>query len=141
MAFSIEARVPFLDHRLVKFVLQYLPLLCLYDGWTKWLHRQAMTGIVPSSIAWRCDKVGFETPETAWQRYLLTKRSDLFDQTAYSRSTLTYQQFRTILRDGQWIEYGGDTCLIWCWISLEVWLRVWHRATNISHRDSITLTR
>lgn len=138
MAFSIEARVPFLDHRLVEFVLQYSPHLRLYDGWTKWLHRQAMTGIVPSSIAWRRDKVGFETPETTWQRHLLDKRSDLFDRTAYSRSYLDLSVVQN--RIAQWMEYGGDTRLIWRWISLEAWLRVWHRVTSISYRDSITPT-
>jgi len=123
MAFSIEARVPFLDHRLVEFVFQCAPHLRIRQGWTKWVHRQAMEGLLPGSIAWRSDKVGFETPEDAWQRDLLAARPDLFANGAACGMYLDLPTVRRVV--AQWVAQGGDTRQIWRWISLEVWLRVY----------------
>jgi len=66
MAFSVETRLPFLDYRVVELCLS-LPLRSkIRDGWTKWTLRRAMSGILPESIAWRRDKLGFEAPATHW---------------------------------------------------------------------------
>lgn len=123
MAFSIESRVPFLDHRLVEFVFQHAPHLRIRDGWTKWLHRQAMDGLLPDAIAWRSDKVGFETPEVAWQRDLLAARPDLFADGTPCGEYLDLPAVRRAVR--QWCTDGGDTRQLWRLISFAVWLQVW----------------
>ena len=46
MAMSIEARVPFLDFRLVEFMFRRAYSLRIRDGWTKWIHRKAVEGHV-----------------------------------------------------------------------------------------------
>jgi asparagine synthase (glutamine-hydrolysing) len=125
MAFSIESRVPFLDHRLVEFVFQQTPHLRIRDGWTKWVHRQAMERLLPDAIAWRSDKVGFETPEVAWQRDLLAARPDLFADGAACGQYLDLPTVRHAVEE--WCAHGGDTRQMWRWISLEMWLRVWGR--------------
>ena len=66
MAHSREVRLPFLDHRLVDFCLR-LPESYLYrDGQSKWILRESLRGIVPSTILDRRDKVGFATPWARW---------------------------------------------------------------------------
>jgi asparagine synthase (glutamine-hydrolysing) len=71
MAFSREARVPFLDHRLVEYVAG-LPLnLKLRDGWTKYCLRRGAQNVVPKKILERKDKIGFATPEEEWFRRAL----------------------------------------------------------------------
>jgi len=71
MAFSREARVPFLDHRLVEYVAA-LPLnLKLRDGWTKYCLRRGAQNLVPRQILQRKDKLGFATPEDEWFRRAL----------------------------------------------------------------------
>jgi len=80
MAFSIETRLPFLDYRLVELCLS-LPLRSkIRDGWTKWTLRRAMSGILPESIAWRRDKIGFEAPAMHW----LEKHDEAYRQTILS---------------------------------------------------------
>lgn len=69
MAFSIESRVPFLDHRLV----EYSFLLSMNDkinkGETKFILRQSLEGVLPDAIKNRKDKKGFVTPgESKWLR-------------------------------------------------------------------------
>jgi asparagine synthase (glutamine-hydrolysing) len=66
MAHSVEARLPFLDYRLVEYAIS-LPIdLKIRDGWTKWPLRMAMQARMPSKIVWRKDKKGFEAPEREW---------------------------------------------------------------------------
>ena len=68
MAHSIESRVPFLDHRLVEFMLGLPDEYKLSEGITKRILRQGMSGILPNEIRDRMDKKGFETPEEIWLR-------------------------------------------------------------------------
>lgn len=67
MAFSIEARLPFLDYRLVEFSLGLPVTAKIRNGWRKWILRKAMTGRLPDSIAWRKGKLGFAAPDRQWQ--------------------------------------------------------------------------
>lgn len=62
MAFSIEARVPFTDFRLVDYVFALPSVYKFHNGWTKWLLRLAVQDFLPSEITWRKDKKGFSTP-------------------------------------------------------------------------------
>lgn len=65
MAFSIEARVPFTDFRLVEFAFSpAMKNLKICEGWAKWALRKAGAGIAPEDILWRRDKMGFGTPES-----------------------------------------------------------------------------
>jgi asparagine synthase (glutamine-hydrolysing) len=67
MASSIESRVPFLSLKLVNYVLS-LPesYLISEKGLSKNIFRKAMRGIVHDNILDRKDKLGFDTPESAW---------------------------------------------------------------------------
>ncbi|HMK15866.1 MAG TPA: asparagine synthase (glutamine-hydrolyzing) [Methanomicrobiales archaeon] len=68
MAFSIESRVPYLDHRVVEFLVG-LPLhMKIRHGVTKYILRRAIRGLVPEEIRCRMDKMGFVTPEETWMR-------------------------------------------------------------------------
>jgi asparagine synthase (glutamine-hydrolysing) len=68
MAHGIEARVPFLDHRLVEFTLGLGDRHKIVGGDTKRVLRRGMDGILPEEIRYRRDKLGFSTPEQAWFR-------------------------------------------------------------------------
>jgi asparagine synthase (glutamine-hydrolysing) len=65
-AFSMENRVPFLDHRLVEYVNSIPSVYKLHDGWSKWLLRLAVRDLLPVRIVWRKDKKGFPTPVENW---------------------------------------------------------------------------
>jgi asparagine synthase (glutamine-hydrolysing) len=68
MAHSVEARVPFLDYRLVEFALGLPDEFKLREGTTKRVLRGAMKGILPEPVRSRQDKMGFLTPEEVWLR-------------------------------------------------------------------------
>lgn len=64
MAHSREVRLPFLNHELVEFLFSLPPDYKIHEGWTKYILRVSMQNILPHSIAWRVNKLGFNTPIT-----------------------------------------------------------------------------
>jgi asparagine synthase (glutamine-hydrolysing) len=68
MAFSIESRVPFLDHRLVELAFALPDDVKRHAGWSKYGLRRALDGFLPADVVWRRDKKGFPTPVGAWLR-------------------------------------------------------------------------
>src|SRR5205823_586827 len=68
MAFSIESRVPFLDHRLVELAFALPDAAKRHAGWSKYGLRRALDGLLPHGIVWRRDKKGFPTPVGNWLR-------------------------------------------------------------------------
>jgi asparagine synthase (glutamine-hydrolysing) len=130
MAFHIEARVPFVDVRLMEFAFGAGRNLRIRDGWTKWILRQSMQNQIPQSIVWRRDKIGFATPQLAWVTALLTTRPEQFADGALSSRYLDLSVVRAaILR---LLRGGGDPAQVWRWVNLDHWLAVWTATSPVS---------
>jgi asparagine synthase (glutamine-hydrolysing) len=65
MAFGLEVRHPFLDHRLVEFAVGLPTSEKLNNGWSKYVLRRAVPEL-PNKVRWRRDKQGFPVPERLW---------------------------------------------------------------------------
>lgn len=82
MAHSIEARVPFLDYRLVEYCANQ-PVENLYSNdTTKLILRSGLKDILPEKIKNRQDKMGFITPEERWVKENYT--SEIREQLEYA---------------------------------------------------------
>lgn len=55
-ALQMELRHPFLDLRLISFSLSLPEEQSLKNGWTRFVMRNAMSGLVPDEVTWRGDK-------------------------------------------------------------------------------------
>ena len=66
MAFGIESRVPFLDHKLVEFALSLPVDFMLKDGETKKILTSSLRNELPDQILQRKDKIGFQAAEKKW---------------------------------------------------------------------------
>ena len=66
MAYSLEARVPYLDHRLIEYLLSVPQDFKIRDGETKYLQKLALADYTIPVILNRKDKVGFGTPGEEW---------------------------------------------------------------------------
>jgi asparagine synthase (glutamine-hydrolysing) len=100
MAHSLEVRHPFLDHRLVEFLITLSPQLKIQNGWTKHVLRQAFPEL-PDAIRWRRDKQGFLTPEKQWLQ------RDLND-VIRSKFRGSHLSQAGILDDRKFLEYFGQ---------------------------------
>ena len=125
MAFSREVRLPFLDHRLVEFLFAMPNDQKLRGTTTKFVLRNAIQGLVPEEIRLRRDKLGFEPPEVGWMRGPLRT---WIDEVLHSSRFCQRGWLDPKVVERVWREFlaGRDEwhSLIWCWISLEIWARV-----------------
>jgi asparagine synthase (glutamine-hydrolysing) len=129
MAFSVEARTPFLDYRLVERA-QALPAGDLIrDGWTKAILREAVKGVVPEAVRLRRDKLGFATPERSWLCALAPAVRAWLGPSARIRPLLDAPRLDRWLR-------GSDAGLarrpgLWRLVSSELWLRAMEGPTRV----------
>jgi len=124
MAFSIESRVPFLDHRLVEFAFSLPIEQRLHNGISKPILRHAMTGIIPKEIINRKDKVGFSTPMDQW---LTNDAKDSIVEILNSQKFNSRNIFNVNNIKNEYDEYCNGKVLnkriLWRIISTEIWLR------------------
>lgn len=66
MAFSIEARTPFLDYRLVEEVLGQASTEIIVNGLAKANIRDGVENFIPEKVLRRTDKKGFPSPSALW---------------------------------------------------------------------------
>ncbi len=119
MAFSIESRVPFLDHRLVEQVFTYANEDKIDGAITKKVLRDALKNYLPQAIYNRTDKKGFVTPgEVKWLRgslkYLLDQPIKI-DFIAKKKALPEIEKFKK----------GDNTNALWIWrlVVLNEWLK------------------
>jgi asparagine synthase (glutamine-hydrolysing) len=121
MAASLEARAPFLDHRLVEFVSTLPDDLRVRGLATKWILRQAARPLLPQ-LAPR--KGGFAVPVGAWLRGEL--RDFLLEHLRGPGSlTRAYYEPRILDRvlDQHLAGRRDNETLLWTLLNLEIWHR------------------
>ena len=94
MAHSREVRLPFLSHKLVEFIFSLPSSFKIFEGFTKQLLRLAMKELLPASIVWRKEKIGFEPPQKQWmqqpavEEYIRESRRSLVKQGILQQAVL-----------------------------------------------------
>jgi asparagine synthase (glutamine-hydrolysing) len=99
MAFSLEARCPMTDYRLVEWAMRLPVRFKLRDGQSKYLLKKVLCRHLPPGQVYR-PKMGFGVPIAAWLRGpLRTWAQELIhDDTLMSRLPLERQHVRELLR-------------------------------------------
>jgi len=120
MAFSIESRVPFLDHRLVELGITSNADTKIRNGYTKAILREAMVKYLPEAIYKRTDKKGFVTPgEVKWLRGDLSHLLDIdFNRIPNLNKSLVNSELEKF-RKGD----NSNASLIWRLASINHWVK------------------
>lgn len=123
MAFSIEARVPFLDHELVELIFS-LPIdQKIKRGWTRAVYRRAMKGRMPEKNRLRRDKIGFTNPEVPWMRARSKEVREIFSSDACRRRGI-YDTKRLVETFDAWLAGApGDVLIFWRVLVSELWMQ------------------
>ena len=123
MAASVESRVPFLDHKLVEFTSSLPERLKLHRWTTKYVLRQSMKGILPSTIIQR-PKMGFPVPIGSWFRgaYASVLDQYLLSTRATERRIFNADFVRALVEQHRRGEANHSERL-WSLVNLEMWLR------------------
>ena len=123
MAASLEARAPFLDHKLIDFVARIPASLKLRGRETKYILKRAVQGLVPNEILAR-PKMGFGLPVREWINRELRERihETLTSQSALGRGYFEPHYIKVLLDEH---ERGrrDHSAALWALFVLELWQR------------------
>jgi asparagine synthase (glutamine-hydrolysing) len=122
MAVSLEARAPFLDHRLVEFASRVPSQFKVRNGKGKWLLREALCRYVPRKLMKR-PKQGFGIPIDQWLRGSLRD----WAESLLSESRLQQEGYlNTKLVRSVWEDHcagrGNREHDLWCVLMFQSWL-------------------
>ena len=125
MWFSLEARVPFLDYRLVEKMLASDGSAIIRRGINKNILREAMHGTIPAAIEKRIDKVGFGTPQDDWLKAPAFRRhisKSLNSETFAAREFLdSFEAVRLLDHYNHGLHDSATD--VWKCMNLEHWFR------------------
>jgi asparagine synthase (glutamine-hydrolysing) len=92
-AFGVEARYPFFDQRLIEFCLALPADQKLGHGWSRWILRRAMEGVLPKEVQWRPAK-GDLSPN--FYRKLIEGDRQILDKTVHADVLAPYVDLSAI---------------------------------------------
>ena len=120
---SVEARLPFLDYKVLETALSIDIDYKIKNGWTKYILRKIISKKMPNNIAWRKNKLGFNAPESTWIDHisddirLHIKGSKILNELCYTDKILkNFDKF--------------DNRLKWRLYSTAIWEKVYNVKIN-----------
>lgn len=122
--FGLDVRHPFADRRLIEFCYRLPPQQKMVDGWTRYIVRRSLDGILPPAIQWRGGKTensaavtkAFLSQDAACLDKILGQQSDrLADYVDMDGLRRAVDRYR---RTGS----RKDEMLVWQAATLAVWL-------------------
>jgi asparagine synthase (glutamine-hydrolysing) len=124
MANSLEARVPFLDHKLMELSAQIPSRLKLNGGKAKFILKKAFSEFLPPPILKR-KKMGFGVPISRWIRKDLKNYvyDVLLDGKTLQRGYFRKEGLEQLLKEHLSLRYD-HSAKIWSLLFLEIWFRI-----------------
>ena len=131
--FGMEARHPFLDRRLAEFVMAIPPEQLFHAGRSKWLLRRAMRSVLPETIRQRELKTGFGDyldlglREKEVQQINTLLETPISGKLGFVNVERLHQAYKECLES----KGASSTAEFWYPITLELWLKEHHSATQV----------
>lgn len=120
MAVSLESRVPLLDPRIVEFVARVPPRIKFKGGEMKYLFKQAIRDLLPSTVMERRDKMGFPVPLQLWAR---GRAKEFFHDVLLSQRTRERGLFDVSAVERLINQESAFSRVLWGLLQIELWHR------------------
>jgi len=123
MAYSIESRIPFLDHELVEFCLSLPPSFKFQGGVTKRILRSTLCDLLPARVVGRLQKSAFAAPEEKWLRsngQIL--REECFAGARFLPHIFSLRGVELLINN--FLSGGSYDPVIWRIFTFSIWARV-----------------
>jgi len=142
MANSVEARVPYLDHKLVEFAMSIPSALKYHKGETKYILKRALTGVISNRVLHR-EKKGFGVPIQEWMRgpFGSFVEENIMNSSIRRREIFDYEFVNHLItehRSGR----QNYSFFLWTLLNLSLWYERWidgHSATNQRREDPVEI--
>jgi asparagine synthase (glutamine-hydrolysing) len=123
--FGLDARHPFADRRLVELCYALPPQQKLTDGWTRYVVRNALDGVMPDAIRWRGGKAVNSAAVTKGMRVKDGKCLDaiIYGEMSSLADYINVTELRSTYRRYQSTGNEQDEMYIWQAVGLALWLR------------------
>lgn len=122
MAYSMESRVPFIDFHYLEEVVKIPPMSKIQNGYTKYLLREKMQGMLPDEVVWRKNKNGWSSPGKKW-----VDRFDKFEVNKMLEKPVSGEFFNMPYVRQQWIKNPSGKEME-AFFFVEVFMREFHIA-------------
>ncbi len=131
MANSLEARSPFLDHRLMEFAASLPPKLKLKGLQSKYILKQAFSSVLSREVLGR-RKMGFGVPIDRWLRNELKDLTyDILLENRAVQRGLFRKDAVQLLIDEHMAKRADHSYRIWTLLFLELWYRMFIDKTAV----------
>lgn len=134
MSESLEARVPFLDHKLIEFTMDIPEEWKTKGGEPKYLLKKAFEGLIPDNILYR-KKMGFGAPMSDWMRTEFGRavRSSVLSSGLLRRGLLNVPYIQRLF-DWHFSGRIDASLYLWAIYNLTAWYDLWldRKAVDIS---------
>lgn len=131
MANSLEARSPFLDHRLMEFAASLPPKFKLKGLQSKYLLKLAFSSVLPREVLGR-RKMGFGVPIDRWLRNELRELTyDILLENRAIQRGLFRKDAVQLLIDEHMAKRADHSYRIWALLFLELWHRMFIDKTAV----------
>lgn len=143
MAYSLELRLPFLDHRLVEYGLRLPSSHRFLDGRTKGIVREALRGSMDDSVR-TASKRSIQAPQGLWLRQEPMRsyiRALIMSESFAARGVFDAERVRVAYEE--FVARGApNSFFVWQWINVEEWFRVFVDGEDGAaiHRDGRLLS-
>jgi len=123
MKFSLENRVPFLDHRLIEFCFSLKNNFKIKNGLGKHLLRKSLQNKLPNAIRLRKDKMGHNIPFSNWIRFKLKNQvEEIINQKNFLNSEIYLSNNVKTLFDKH-CKGENHEMFFWQYLNMHYWLK------------------
>ncbi len=131
MAHAIEARVPFLDYKLVEFEMTVPPYsIQLKNGVTKYILKKAMQNKLPREIIYR-KKIGFNVPVYENMGTDLRSIAENEFETREMKQFFNTERVLEIVKNKETKEIGNTSFRTWILLNFALWHKYWIKGEKI----------